>query len=323
MSVFCSLGMFILDEIYFADGTSLYNVLGGGGVFAMVGSRIVLGSQQSRLCGGIIDIGSDCPEEILRELQSWNLGAVFRYDNTRLCTRGWNKYGLNDWREFKYMTPKRRIEVADLKQHEHLIRSRSFHLLCSPGSLREMLQSIISARPDKPLIVYEAIPDRCRPEHLEALNAALEHVDVFSPNAAEAAAFFGEPEPTDKETCERVARMHKARVLLVRCGALGSLLFANGQIKWFPAYHDDPARSDYKVVDPTGCGNTFVGAFATQLALSGDLEEACISATVASGLAIEQYGPPRLEDADRWNGTFFEQRVQNYRNRLVAPNQPA
>ncbi|KAG7738197.1 hypothetical protein KL932_003804 [Ogataea haglerorum] len=319
MSIFCSLGMFILDEIHFADGTSLYNVLGGGGVFAMAGSRIVLGSRRSRLCGGIIDIGSDCPEEVLRELQSWDLGAVFRYDNTRLCTRGWNKYGLNDWREFKYTTPKRRIEVDDLKHHEHLIRSRSFHLLCSPGSLREMLESIIAARPDRPLIVYEAIPDRCRPEHLDALNAALEHVDVFSPNAAEAAAFFGEPEPTDRENCERVARMHKARVLLVRCGALGSLLYASGQTKWFPAYHDDPGRSDYKVVDPTGCGNTFVGAFATQLALSGDLEQACVAATVASGLAIEQYGPPRLEAPDRWNGTSFEQRVQTYRRRLVAP----
>ncbi|KAH3666812.1 hypothetical protein OGAPHI_003261 [Ogataea philodendri] len=288
MTLFCSLGMFIIDEIHFANGTSLYDVLGGGGIYALVGSRLVLGSENSQLCGGVIDIGNDCPPAILDELKRWGTGAVFRYDESRRCTRGWNKYGDNEFRDFKYTTPKKRIQVDDLAQYEHLINTKSFHLLYSPSRVMDILGQMAKYRPDRPLTIYEAIPDLCTPEHLQDLNEALRYVDVFSPNAAEAAAFFGEQEPTDRVGCERVAQKHAAKAVVLRCGAMGCLLVAPGVQKWFPAYHSDPTLPDYKLVDPTGCGNTFVGALATKLAQSGNLELACIEATVASGWGNSQ-----------------------------------
>ena len=59
---------------------------------------------------------------------------------------------------------------------------------------------------------------------------------------------------------------------------------------WIPAYH----QSSELVVDPTGGGNTFLGAFAVALARGKGMEEAARWGNVAASFAIEQVGMPVL-----------------------------
>lgn len=329
---FTSLGMFIIDEIHFSTFT-LKDVLGGGGTFAIIGSRMVLGSKESKKCCWVIDIGSDCPDEILKEIKSWNTGGIFRYDQSRKCTRGWNMYGPNDFRAFKYITPKKRIVVPDLEKYPWMLASKSFHLICSPqrciqllSELRELSEKK-NIESDKAVIVWEPVPDCCKPEYIEDTYKILNCIDILTPNAAECAAFFGEPEPTDKTNCEKIGMIFYKYMtkpnsgIVLRCGSLGSMLIVSGnkQIRWFPAYHkksDDLQKN--KVIDPTGCGNTFVGAFATAFVKSNkDFETACIYATLASGACIEQHGLPKISVDDNgvelWNGLSMEQRAKIYR----------
>lgn len=43
----------------------------------------------------------------------------------------------------------------------------------------------------RPLFIWEPVPDLCVPDQLQACRAALQHVDVISPNHTELCGFFG------------------------------------------------------------------------------------------------------------------------------------
>jgi sugar/nucleoside kinase (ribokinase family) len=323
--------MFIIDEINF-PGLILDGILGGGGTFAIFGSRMILNNVNSKQCAWIIDIGSDCPDEILDELRLWNTGGIFRFDNSRKCTRGWNGYGENEFRQFKYLTPKKRITMTDLDNYTWMLKSKSFHFICSPRRCIELLRELddLSMKNNvctsNAIIAWEPIPDCCTPEFLQDTLNILNQIDILTPNAAECASFFEESEPRDKENCERVASKFYNYMtkpdsgIVLRCGSLGSCLLKSGikEVKWFPAYHkknDDMTKN--KVVDPTGCGNTFVGAFTTEFVKSNkNFELSSIYATLASGACIEQYGLPELTISDNgedlWNGVSLNQRLEKY-----------
>lgn len=328
---FVSLGMFIIDEIHF-PALHLDGILGGGGTFAICGSRMIMGNEGSKKCAWFVDIGNDCPSEILDELKSWNTGGIFRYDNNRRCTRGWNGYGPNEFREFKYLTAKKRITVADLRDYPYMLKSKSFHLVCSPARCTQILEELSKSSEkvelnENPVVIWEPIPDCCTPENLQETLNILSKVDILTPNAAECAAFFNKPEPTGKQECEEIAKkfikyMTKPQSgVVLRCGSIGSLLVKSAKEKpvWFPAYHTKlcDGSDNPKVIDPTGCGNTFVGAFATEFVKSNkNFERSCMLATVASGACIEQHGLPKLtlkaDGVDLWNGESVQDRLNTY-----------
>lgn len=319
--IFVTLGMFIIDEIHFPDKPSQLNVIGGGGTYGAVGARFVLLEKDESKVGWFIDLGNDFPTDVETQLKKWKTGAIWRRDHNRKTTRGWNMYGENELRLFEYKTPKLRIDVPDLVKHEPLIRSKSFHLVCSPERCLDVLAKLDKARPkniDKPVIVWEPIPDECKPENWEKCVSVLPEVCVFSPNAAEAASFFQEKEPFCKRETEILAKrfikyMSRECGVVLRCGAKGCFVVTTeGYEKWFPAYHE-PGNSDYKVVDPTGGGNTFIGAFAAGFIVSGrKWDMGCMCGSVGSGIAIEQIGMPILGDHDTWNGKSFQDRLSLY-----------
>lgn len=178
---------------------------------------------------------------------------MFRYDDTRKCTRGWNRYGLNEFREFRYLTPKKKITIDDLKQYPWMLQSASYHLVCSAKTCAQFVLEF--HHNDDAVIVWEPIPDRCTKEYLDETIEILKKVDILTPNAAECASFFSQPEPQDRKSCEQIGLkflnyMTKTNSgIVLRCGALGSLLLREGWIKWFPAYHSDVSFPDYKVID--------------------------------------------------------------------------
>lgn len=87
------------DDIDFGDSRpSVKNALGGAASFAAVGARLVAGRTHARSVSWIVDVGSDFPPEVLDVIKSWDTNCVIREDKTRLTTRAWNGYGLNEKR---------------------------------------------------------------------------------------------------------------------------------------------------------------------------------------------------------------------------------
>lgn len=312
------------------------------------------------------------------------------------------------------------------------MHSKSFHLICTPNRCldictkisRELKAESQSDLFETPVLIWEPVPGAISPTAFSECLTALNHVDIFSPNAKEAADFFGLPEPESKQQIRKVAlqflvhMVHKRiidvdgantskeqpvngiskassqlassgcsshsslaslekdrslssyqqvggcgqnglssspypRAVVVRCGAKGCAVYSQTKFPtsvqqtetvipvffdvtassnekkpttlrfyeaWFPAYHGDPSDAGYKVEDPTGGGNTFLGGFAAGYLNDnrgrgkiGNLAKAAIYGNIAAGLAIEQVGFPQLErDTESWNGSSVEQRLDQY-----------
>lgn len=102
------------------------------------------------------------------------------------------------------------------------------------------------------------------------------------------------------------------------CVAREEIEIDPGIEKWVPAYYKS-GEGD-KVVDPTGGGNTFLGALAVALARGKSIEEACAWGHVAASFAIEQVGFPVLsvdeEGRETWNGVRVEERLREFQERI-------
>jgi sugar/nucleoside kinase (ribokinase family) len=185
---------------------------------------------------------------------------------------------VHDHAEFKYLSHRTRLEPKDLPPP--LRTAQYLHFVCSPTRALEIQAQL---RPEdnstpqwQPRLVYEPIPDRCRPDELDALRLVLPSIAVFSPNHEEAWAFFGvsaaEANRRGRPGVEEVARKFleegAADLVVIRSGPMGAYALrrsggaeedAAAAAFWVPAYHSyETGKSTGKVVDVTGAGNSFL-----------------------------------------------------------------
>ncbi|KAG0649333.1 Maintenance of killer 32 [Hyphodiscus hymeniophilus] len=244
---FCTMGMFIIDEIhYLPPKPPVFDVLGGGGAYSALGARLLSPPPLTRTVSWIIDAGSDFPSSISSQISTWETSVLMRTDPSRLTTRGWNGYDSHQNRAFKYTTPKLRLDENALTPA--LLFSKSFHMVCSPTRCIDLVNGIlrkrkaINPRAEKPLFVWEPVPDLCTPTELLNCTNALPYVDICSPNHAELAGFMGDPDlGLDPETgdvdttaveraCEQLlgSMPLQSFALVIRCGAKGCYIAKNG-----------------------------------------------------------------------------------------------
>lgn len=322
-------GMLIIDEIIDQNGKVYRDVAGGGGMFAMLGGSIVsVEPKVSKSLRWIVDCGFDFPPKLMEEITSWGTGAVFRLDDSRETTRGWNRYNGSDLRDFKYMNQKKMIQASDWQEFgaEQLKRIECIHLVCSTERFIAIKEETRTSACHPRFIAWEPLPDICDPSHFIEMSRILGSDDdstlIFSPNAEEGARLFGDKEPltmAEAEICIRkfdqvLADKH---VCVLRCGKLGSVSLTqrdqeSGQrsIYQHPAYHESEPEM---VVDPTGGGNSFLGGFCVGYTATHDLKIANICGNIAAGCIIEQIGVPKFDPKTReWNGLTFRQRLERY-----------
>ncbi|KAK0276845.1 hypothetical protein LTR35_010239 [Friedmanniomyces endolithicus] len=332
-----TLGMFIIDDIYpppsAPNQTPQKDIIGGAGTYSALGARLFSPPpSQSRSIAWIIDAGTDFPAAVRSQIESWETSALIR-PREALTTRGWNGYGDNESRAFKYLTEKKRLTVDDLSPE--FLGSKSFHLICNPLRCTAMIQQILTHRTKpngtNPYIIWEPVPDLCVPTELPNTLQAMQHVQVISPNHEELASLFSQTHPAtgvDRAIVENHAQRllasgigpAKTGAVVVRAGKEGCYVASHdGSARWLPAFHQDST----KVVDPTGGGNGFLGGFAVGLARTGDLVEAARWGSVSASYCIEQVGLPTLTctreegvgRVEEWNGSRVQERLEEFRRR--------
>lgn len=239
-------------------------------------------------------------------------------------------------KKFEYLTPVLEIHPVHYAPTP-LLSSRSFHILASPEELVDRVSSLMEFRwkagiEHRPLILWEPRPSSCTPANLEAMVNAVKMVDVFSPNHIEFAQLFGSPYPevVDREVLEKYALQfidagigptnHGSVVL--RAGEEGCMICSRTEtLKWVePFYKSCGDGGSSGVVDPTGAGNAFLGAFAIGYLETESLTLAASYGTVGASLALEQVGLPLMETdvngRELWNGIEVRERLHEYRARL-------
>ncbi|GAA5831768.1 hypothetical protein JCM5353_006629 [Sporobolomyces roseus] len=337
----CSLGLFILDTFEFrsantsstAETTLLKRdegVIGGGGNYAICGSRVWLPAPR---VGILVDRGKDWNSEIQNKLDEFGKDMWTYREKEEETTKALNLY-IGQHREFKYLTPRTRLEPIDLPTSFH--SSQFLHFVCSPTRAL-VIQSQISQMSNwRPSLVYEPIPDRCVPEELESLRQVLPFISVFSPNHEEAWSFYGvktdEVERRGKDGIEEVAKRFFEKeganeIVVIRSGAWGAYCLKKGAERgfWVSAYYPyDDAQAQKNVVDVTGAGNSFLGGLMAGLVLHpSDLETAVQCASVAASFIIEQFGLPTLrttaDGQELWNESSPAQRLSDLKARSQLP----
>ncbi len=127
---------------------------------------------------------------------------------------------------------------------------------------------------------------------LDELKKTLEEVDLLVVNDSEARELSGEP---NLVKAARVIRSMGPKILIIKKGEHGALLFTDNGIFAAPAY---PLESIY---DPTGAGDTFAGGLIGYIAKKDDISELTLRKGILYGSAmasfcVEQFGPQRLLD---------------------------
>ncbi len=214
-----------------------------------------------------------------------------------------------------------------------LLASEAFHYLEGPSCIDARVSDLLALRESKglvkrPLIVWEPSPLACIAGNLHACLASAQNVDVFSPNHLELTALFGKSPSSalDKAEIESLARRFLdggvgpdgRGIVLIRAGQYGCLVSARHiPFTWLPPfYKPDPAgKPDPRVVDATGAGNAFLGAYAAGYLKTGDAITAACYGSVGASFALEQVGMPQRSgdgSEELWNGEAVLSRLREY-----------
>jgi len=116
------------------------------------------------------------------------------------------------------------------------------------------------------------------PDKLEALK----YVDILKVNEYEVAVLTGEKDL--HEGARRLAEWGVREVLLT-LGSFGSIIYADG------VFYEIPAYEPLKIVDATGCGDTYVMGYVFQRCQGASVSAAGHFAAAVSTLKLEHTGP--------------------------------
>lgn len=274
-------GHLILDDLHLPDGLVVVARLGGAGTYAALGAALASTSGVALVSG----IGRDLAPEHRSWLRSYGI------DTSALTVRGEHtprsvvQYFADGSRaetpllgeqHFRTMAP----AVADLPAAWTTVAGGYFFATHDAWQWPRLLAWIQARRA---ALMWEISADSCVPKHFDAVAARLADVDLLSINLAEAQALCGRSDPYE---CAATLRAAGATLLVLRMGADGALVADADTLL------TTPAAAGPAVVDPTGAGNCYSGAFLASYRQTGDLRHAATSAALAAATVLGQYGVP-------------------------------
>jgi hypothetical protein len=189
---------------------------------------------------------------------------------------------------------------------------------CAPQIQVAMLESIAGVE----LVALDSMAKWISSD-IDLLSDALRLIDILFLNEQEIRLLAGTPNLTKAVALVRsgealVGGLNAGRgpgVVIVKRGDLGAIAFTSSGIISLPGYPTG------KLVDPTGCGDSFAGALLARLVRRepvniqiDDLRDAMVYAIVFSSFTIESHGAESLARLDR---AAFHARLDGYR-RIVG-----
>lgn len=271
----------VLDEVFEPSGRRMPAEVGGAGAYAAVGASLV-----SLPMASLLVTGTGSAE--LAMLQGWCRDRAI--DPSGLFVVG--ERGPRT--RIRYFADGEREEtpvygLAHFDAHtplpEHIPPEAELGAMYLFHAAEESYWERVSAFRKRLPILWE-VSAAATDVELVRMRASL--VDVVSLNRTEAFALFG---VTDLDDAARVASS-LAPIVLLRLGADGSLLLHAGQRIHVPA-------APTVVVDPTGGGNSYSGAFIAAYQETGDPRRAARLAAAAAAVVVGTRGAPLVDDAVR------------------------
>lgn len=272
---FVCTGSVILDDIVYPDGRTEMAVLGGGGTHAAAGMNAW--DVRPGLLGAI---GRDLPEAIATRLERMcDLRGVIYLDMPQL--RAWQVFEWNG-RRTEIFRDEAMVPYLDVPSAHDAAPAfdgaQALHVLREADGLREY-----RARYPHATLLWEPEQAFMVAAQRDAFVAALSLADVVTPNHLEASLVYGESDPA---VLLRRMLDGGAAAAALRMGEAGSIAAVRGD----PRLLRVPAVPVPEIVDVTGAGNTYGGAFLVGWHQTHDLATAVAYGAVAASLCLEQLG---------------------------------
>lgn len=166
-----------------------------------------------------------------------------------------------------------KVSVADVEGAADMIASAAVVLLQLEVPIAPVAAAAHIARGK---VVLNPAPAMSLPSEL------LEDIDFLVPNESELAMLAGADLGSDEAVAE-AARQLAAGGVVVTLGGRGAMTVTRSSASLIPSI-------DVEVVDTTGAGDTFCGAFAAELARGAYLQPAARFAVRAAGVAVTKLG---------------------------------
>lgn len=274
-SLIAGVGAIFIDDIVLPDGRTYMGRLGGGVTHAMMGAAL-WGERP-----GIVALtGVGLPHDARKQLDRW------------LDTRGLHELPIPQmraWQIFEHDGTRRELyRVAEAKPFTTGAGPEHFpdeYRNCRALYLLQDFEGVTAwRRAFDGMLLWEPLQQIMARDRRETLRRVLQMnaIDVVSPNLAEAQAVYG---PLPSNELASALQQDGAKTVVLRMGRHGSLIVGQNGERWHvPAY---PVQS---IIDQTGAGNTYCGAFLLGIAQGKSLPEAGAMGAVAASLCLEQAG---------------------------------
>ena len=248
--------------------------LGGNAAYAAVGAHLA-GADASV----VAVIGDDYPDELLQQLNRAGIDTT----HVRLSAGSSFRVLLDESRSSRrisYLPGSGRNDRLDPipAQLPDDMSDSAVHICGIPPASQRSLLDASRERAVVTTIDTVIIPDQIEPGAGELIDLA-RRASAFLPSRDEVERLW----PGDLEAI--VVELHKAGVarVVVKLGADGSVGADDDGVCWVPA-------AATTVVDPTGAGDAYCGAFCAVIADGADLRTAMAWGAAAASVVIEDYG---------------------------------
>jgi sugar/nucleoside kinase (ribokinase family) len=277
----------VTDEVYTPDGRLAAREVGGAGAYAAVGASLVSAPWSTAIVSGVGALDRQRLGDWFR-LREVDPAGLFEVGERSPVTR------------VRYLDDGERVEESVLgdahfaahtpfPSRSPLAPDRLAGVYLFHDADERYWREVAAVRPRwRGPVLWEIAANACTPDARSRVMELAGLVDVLSLNVAEAAALTGRTDPL-----EALSRLPgHGLVVVLRCGAAGSLV-RHGDRRWHVGVAPGP------VVDPTGGGNAYSGAFLAAYAATGDVPASARAAAAAASRVIAQYGAPVVGPLDR------------------------
>jgi sugar/nucleoside kinase (ribokinase family) len=271
-------GNVTVDDLVFADGTTMWRVPGGNSIYAALG--MALWGERPEV---VAPIGPDYPIAKLKDrIELKRCRPISR------TLRNWGLYEEDGTRHFVFRSNMRKWEefspnVADLDEGPYAF----CHLAPLPWALHLELAAALRARAAH-LISIDLDDRRLSEVPVSEVARLLSLIDLFMPSRQDVAQIFPGKAPLDALKALREIAPG-CPVIVVKCGAAGAIAHERDSLDYLTS-----PTAVASAVDETGAGDAFCGGALVGFSRNLTLREALARAVVSASFAIEGVGSSGL-----------------------------
>lgn len=273
------LGNFTIDDVVLPNGSEQPGCTGGDALYATLAARPWAPTAEL-----VAPVGNDLPTGILKQIADAGLSDEGLPQRSLPTLRNRVEYFATGDRKWTLFATEAEFDLlsplpSDIPAGFH--NAKAFMILAMTLAAQERLVADLKAR-GRGLIALDPQEDYIRGNEVR-LRRLIAAVDIFLPSAEEVRQLLG---TEDWSAAARTFARQGPRVVVIKLGAEGCLVYDARSDRDFrmPAY---PAE----VIDTTGAGDSFCGAFMgayTQKSLG--LEYAAMAGVVAASFTVAGYG---------------------------------